>query len=125
MRSVVLEQFGEPVAVRQAEQPADGLLVRVQYGGVCGTDVHLQAGRLPIQVPIVLGHEGVGRVEAVAPGFERDAPGAPLNVGDRVAWASSIACGRCFYCRDAQEPTLCERRSVYGITRSVGGAIVE
>ena len=116
-RSVVLERFGEPVEVREGDGPGDGLLVAVQYGGVCGTDVHLQAGRLPIQVPIVLGHEGVGRVEAVVPGFEHDALGAPLNVGDRVAWASSIACGTCFYCREVQEPTLCERRRIYGITR--------
>jgi threonine dehydrogenase-like Zn-dependent dehydrogenase len=118
MRSVVLEQFGEPVEVREVGDVGPGLGVAVQYGGVCGTDVHLQAGRLPIRIPIVLGHEGVGRVESVAPGFEHDALGAPLNVGDRVAWASSIACGTCFYCRDAQEPTLCERRTVYGITRS-------
>lgn len=118
MRSVVLERFGEPVAVREADAVAAGLVVAVEVGGVCGTDVHLQAGRLPIRLPIVLGHEGVGRVESVAPPFENDALGAPLNAGDRVAWASSIACGRCFYCRDAQEPTLCERRTVYGITRS-------
>lgn len=118
MRSVVLERFGAPVEVREVGEPGPGLGVAVQYGGVCGTDVHLQAGRLPIRIPIVLGHEGVGRVESVAPGFEHDALGAALNVGDRVAWASSIACGTCFYCRDAQEPTLCERRTVYGITRS-------
>jgi threonine dehydrogenase-like Zn-dependent dehydrogenase len=117
-RSVVLERFGEPVAVRGADPVADGQLVaEVEYGGVCGTDVHLQAGRLPIRVPLVLGHEGVGRVRTLAPGFERDALGAPLRVGDRIAWASSIACGACFYCRDAQEPTLCERRRIYGITR--------
>src|SRR5947209_19733083 len=113
MRSVVLEWFGEPVALREVDGVGDGLVVAVQYGGVCGTDVHLQAGRLPIQVPIVLGHEGVGRVAVAAAGFERDALGAPLNVGDRVAWASRIACGRCFYCRDPQEPTLGERRTIY------------
>ena len=119
---VVLETFGEPVSTQtvQLDEPASGaMVVAVQYGGVCGTDVHLQAGRLPIPVPLVLGHEGVGWVETVGEGVERDALGAPLSAGDRVTWASSITCGTCFYCRDAQEPTLCERRRIYGITRSL------
>jgi threonine dehydrogenase-like Zn-dependent dehydrogenase len=98
--------------------PKPGAIVAaIDYGGVCGTDVHLQAGRLAIPVPLVLGHEGVGRVETLGEGVDHDALGAPLSVGDRIAWASSIACGTCFYCRDAQEPTLCERRRIYGITR--------
>ena len=122
-RCVVLEAFGQPVAVRELDAPAapppGGLLATVDYGGVCGTDVHLQAGRLPIPVPLVLGHEGVGRVAAFGAGVQRDALGVPLAVGDRITWASSIACGTCFYCRDAQEPTLCERRRIYGITRGL------
>ena len=121
VRCVILEAFHQPVVLREVESPqAPGpgaVLAAVELGGVCGTDVHLQAGRLPIPVPLVLGHEGVGRVVALGPGLERDALGAPLAVGDRIGWASSIACGTCFYCRDAQEPTLCERRRIYGITR--------
>ena len=123
VRCVVLEAFERPVSVREVEpdpagEPGPGAVVAaIDYGGVCGTDVHLQAGRLPIPVPLVLGHEGVGRVEALGAGVQRDALGAPLTAGDRIAWASSIACGACFYCRDAQEPTLCERRRIYGITR--------
>jgi len=126
-RCVVLEAIGDPVAVREVEvdppvpEPG-GLVASVEYGGVCGTDVHLQAGRLPIPVPLVLGHEGVGRVEVLGEGSDRDALGAPLSVGDPITWASSIACGTCFFCRDAQEPTLCERRRIYGITRPLGVA---
>jgi threonine dehydrogenase-like Zn-dependent dehydrogenase len=119
-RCVVLEAFGEPVSTRavQLEHPGRGsVVVAVDYGGVCGTDVHLQAGHLAIPVPLVLGHEGVGRVDSLGEGAPLDALGSPLEIGDRVAWASSIACGTCFYCRDVQEPTLCERRRIYGITR--------
>jgi threonine dehydrogenase-like Zn-dependent dehydrogenase len=119
-RCVVLESFGDPVSVRETplQDPEPGAIVAaVDYGGVCGTDVHLQAGHLAIPVPIVLGHEGVGRVQTLGDGVELDALGAPLEVGDRIAWASSIACGACFYCRDAHEPTLCERRRIYGINR--------
>lgn len=118
----MLETFGEPVSTQTVplDDPAPGaMVVAVEYGGVCGTDVHLQAGRLPIPVPLVLGHEGIGWVEMLGEGVERDALGTPLAVGDRVTWASSIACGTCFYCRDVQEPTLCERRRIYGITRSL------
>jgi threonine dehydrogenase-like Zn-dependent dehydrogenase len=118
----VLEAFGEPVAIRHvagstAEPEPGEVVAAVDFGGVCGTDVHLQAGRLAIPVPLVLGHEGVGRVAVLGRGVDRDALGAPLERGDRIAWASSIACGTCFYCRDAQEPTLCEHRRIYGITR--------
>lgn len=123
VRCVILEAFGQPVAVREVDSrlataPEPGAVVaRVEYGGVCGTDVHLQAGRLPIPVPLVLGHEGVGTVAELGTGVDADALGRPLAVGDRIGWASSIACGGCLYCRDAQEPTLCERRRIYGITR--------
>ncbi len=120
VRCVVLQAFGKPVGVSSValgEPGPGGLVAAIDYGGVCGTDVHLQAGRLPIPVPLVLGHEGVGRVQALGEGLERDALGEPLSPGDRIAWASSVACGTCFYCRDAQEATLCQRRRIYGITR--------
>lgn len=125
VRCVVLEAFGEPVSIRELESdlagaPEPGAVVAsVSHGGVCGTDVHLQAGRLPIPLPLVLGHEGVGAVAKLGDGAALDALGRPLAVGDRIGWASSIACGACYYCRDAQEPTLCERRRIYGITRSL------
>jgi D-arabinose 1-dehydrogenase-like Zn-dependent alcohol dehydrogenase len=119
-QTIVLERFGEPVRVQEVPVPepaAGALLARVELAGVCGTDVHLQAGRLPIPLPVVLGHEGVGRVAALGDGTTEDSLGAPLAVGDAIAWGSSISCRDCFYCRDAGEPTLCERRKIYGINR--------
>jgi threonine dehydrogenase-like Zn-dependent dehydrogenase len=98
--------------------PRDGdLVVRVDLGGVCGTDLHLTQGDLPVPTPLVLGHEGVGRVAALGAGVEVDGLGQPLHVGDPVAWGSSIPCGRCYYCEHEREPTLCSDRKVYGITR--------
>jgi threonine dehydrogenase-like Zn-dependent dehydrogenase len=119
--AVVLERFGEPVRLARfpVPEPGEGALVAsVELAGVCGTDVHLQAGRLPIPVPVVLGHEGVGRVVALGGGIITDSLGAPLVPGDSIAWASSISCGTCFYCRDADAPTLCTMRRIYGINRS-------
>jgi D-arabinose 1-dehydrogenase-like Zn-dependent alcohol dehydrogenase len=95
VRSVVLEAFGQPVQIRAVPAapaapgaPEPGTVVAsVKYGGVCGTDVHLQAGRLPIPLPLVLGHEGVGRVAELGEGVERDALGHPLALGDRIGKA--------------------------------------
>src|SRR5689334_16684630 len=101
-RALVLERFGEPLRLREFPVPPAGdgeLVVATSYGGVCGTDLHLQRGHLPVPVPLVLGHEGLGTVADVGPGADADATGSPLAVGDPVMWASSIACGRCVPCR--------------------------
>lgn len=116
----MLKSFGAPLEIESFEAPdpePGALLVKVAYGGICGTDVHLQAGRLPMPTPVILGHEAVGTVAALGGEGTEDALGAPLSEGDRVTWASSIACGRCFYCRQERQPTLCQNRRVYGISR--------
>ncbi|MEU3160739.1 zinc-binding dehydrogenase [Streptomyces griseoincarnatus] len=119
-RAVVLERFGKPLELREFEvppAPPGGLVVASRWGGICGTDLHLQQGRLPIPTPLVLGHEGLGTVTELGAGTERDANGDPLAVGDLVMWASSIACGECVPCRAHREPTLCENRRTYGVNR--------
>jgi threonine dehydrogenase-like Zn-dependent dehydrogenase len=118
--AVVLERFGAPVALHRFPVPpaAPGdAVVAVSYGGVCGTDVHLQRGDLAIPVPLVLGHEGLGVVHELGDGVRRDAAGAELRPGDVVMWASSIACGRCVACLVHKEPTLCEHRRTCGVNR--------
>jgi threonine dehydrogenase-like Zn-dependent dehydrogenase len=84
--------------------------------GICGTDVHLWKGELPIPLPVILGHESVGIVEELGEGLARDWRGQPLRVGDRVTWASSVVCGECFYCRAKRQPTRCLSRKAYGIS---------
>lgn len=120
-RAVVLEAFGEPLALRAHPTPdvvgPGSALVRIAFGGVCGTDVHLHQGRLPIPTPVVLGHEAVGVIEVLGEGLEKDINGRPLKVGDRVGWASSIPCGRCPSCLMEGERTLCVNRRVYGINQ--------
>ncbi|WSJ18696.1 zinc-binding dehydrogenase [Nocardia sp. NBC_01327] len=93
------------------------------YGGVCGTDLHLQQGHLPIPVPLVLGHEGLGTVAELGDGVHEDSLGEPIAVGDRVMWASSISCGQCVPCRQHREPTLCEHRLTYGVNRPISDAV--
>ncbi|MFF5676069.1 zinc-binding dehydrogenase [Streptomyces hygroscopicus] len=119
-QAVVLERFGVPVSLRSFRVPTagpGGMVVAVRYGGICGTDLHLQQGHLPIPVPLVLGHEGLGTVHQLGPGVTHDAVGVELREGDTVMWASSIACGRCRACLRDREPTLCTSRRTYGVNR--------
>lgn len=120
-RAVVLREFDAPLEITEIEVPKPGemsAVVDVEYAGICGTDIHLQNGRLPIPTPVVLGHEAVGRVATLGRGLTHDALGNELRVGDPVSWLNNIACGRCRYCLVEQQPTLCTgSRRIYGINQ--------
>jgi threonine dehydrogenase-like Zn-dependent dehydrogenase len=119
-RAAVLTAYQEPLQVREYPMPAElspgECLVRVEMAGICGTDVHLWLGQLPIPLPVILGHETVGRLERLGAGLNQDWRGTPLSIGDRITWASSIVCGECFYCRIKRQPTRCLFRKAYGIS---------
>ncbi|ENO80077.1 alcohol dehydrogenase catalytic domain-containing protein, partial [Thauera sp. 63] len=112
MRAMVLERPGEalkavdlPLPVPQPGQ----ILLRVEACGVCRTDLHLVDGELPEPVlPMVPGHEIVGRVAALGPGVQGIDPG--LRIG--VPWLG-WTCGRCHYCRRHQE-NLCDHARFTG-----------
>src|SRR2546425_2341372 len=118
-KASVLQQFQAPLQLRPYPLPGKpdpgAALVRVEMAGICGTDVHLWKGELPIGLPVILGHEAVGRIEQLGEGLERDWTGQPLSVGDRVTWNSSISCGHCYYCAEKKQPTRCPQRRAYGI----------
>jgi threonine dehydrogenase-like Zn-dependent dehydrogenase len=118
-KASVLEAFKAPLQVREYPLPekleAGAALVRTEMAGICGTDVHLWKGELPISLPVILGHETVGVIERLGAGLEMDWTGAPLKVGDRVTWNSAISCGQCFYCAEKKQPTRCPHRRAYGI----------
>src|ERR1044072_7104250 len=107
----VLSVLNEPLPLEEAPipDPEPGAIVaRVEFGGICGTDVHLHHGNLPIPTPVILGHEAVCRVERLGAGGTADFNGTPLHEGDAIAWASSIPCGHCYWCVVEKERTLCE-----------------
>ncbi|CAG0985062.1 alcohol dehydrogenase, propanol-preferring [Burkholderiales bacterium] len=120
MRTMVLVAPGRPLAERErpVPVPAPGeVLVHVSACGVCRTDLHLVDGELPDPLlPVVPGHEVVGRILAVGPGVER------WRVGERVGipWLAS-ACGHCRDCANAHE-NLCESARFTGYTRDGGFA---
>src|SRR6201987_3075199 len=106
MLAMVLERPGEPLRLveRSDPRPATGeVRVRVAACGVCRTDLHVVDGELSNpKLPIVPGHEIVGRVAALGPGVRNFALGARLG----VPWLGE-ACGVCTYCRSGRE-NLCD-----------------
>lgn len=92
---------------------AGGALVRVVIGGVCGSDVHILTGEAGIMpFPIILGHEGVGRIEKLGPGVASDYAGVPVSEGDLVYWAPIALCHRCHSCTVLEE-TPCENSQFF------------
>ncbi|MBA4102507.1 MAG: hypothetical protein C0488_09780, partial [Arthrobacter sp.] len=56
-----MQEFPAPVP------STGGAVVAVAYAGICGTDIHLKSGNLPVPMPIVMGHEAVGTIAALDP----------------------------------------------------------
>jgi len=95
VRAQVLERPRAPLAAAALTLPApEGDLVRVRVlaSGVCHSDLHVLEGEWPAPLPLVLGHEGAGVVEAVGPAV-RD-----VRPGDRVVLAWYAPCRRCRQC---------------------------
>jgi len=120
MHAMVLARPGEPLEFVERPDPAPGAgEVRVKVGacGVCRTDLHVVDGELPNpKLPIVPGHEIVGRIDAVGSGVDALAVG--MRVG--VPWLGKT-CGQCRYCREGRE-NLCDRPEFTGYTRDGGYA---
>jgi alcohol dehydrogenase len=104
-RALVLEA-PRKMAVRRIEVPAvtaDDALLRVEACGLCGTDHENWSGAIRRVLPLIPGHEAVGRIEAIG---ERAAARWGLAVGDRVGVAPRQACGSCPSCA-AGDPRGC------------------
>ena len=119
MRAMQLDAPREPLkqVERQIADPSEAdLLIEVAACGVCRTDLHIVDGEIHGPLPIVPGHEIVGRVAVLGP----EAQG--FAVGDRVGvpWLGG-ADGTCFYCTHGIE-NLCDRPTFTGFTRDGGYA---
>ncbi|GBC76611.1 5-exo-hydroxycamphor dehydrogenase [bacterium HR08] len=119
-KAAVMPDFHRPLEIREYPLPEaldpGMVLVRVEMAGICGTDVHLWKGQLPIPRPLILGHETVGTIVKLGEGVTTDWTGVPLSEGDRVTWYAGRLCGQCFYCVRKRQPTRCLKRRAYGIT---------
>lgn len=90
------------------------VLLRVQRGGICGSDLHIFHGSNPFaKYPRIIGHEFAGVVEAVGAGVTR------LAEGDRVVADPVVSCGECYACRVGRS-NVCGKLEVFGVHRDGG-----
>ena len=97
MKGAVITKINAPWEIRELPNPipkAGQVLIKVHASGMCGTDIHVHHGLIPVKLPIVAGHEAVGEIVQLGAGV------TDLKVGDRVgiSWHQK-GCGRCPYCQ--------------------------
>jgi alcohol dehydrogenase, propanol-preferring len=120
MHAMMLKSVARPLEWTELadRQPGPGeIRVKVLACGVCRTDLHVLDGELPhLELPIIPGHEIVGRIDAIGSGV------TGLSMGERVGipWLGHT-CGVCPYCRMNRE-NLCDRPLFTGYTRDGGYA---
>ncbi len=100
MRAAVFTSPGAPVELVEVDLAPPGpgeVLVRIAAAGVCHSDLHVRRGEWAVPLPLVMGHEGSGVVEAVGPGVTSHA------VGDHVVLSWVAPCGACRHCLAGRE----------------------
>ncbi len=103
MKAAVFFGVGKPVAIEEVslKDPGAGeVRVALRAAGLCHSDLSVIDGTIPYPVPVVLGHEGAGIVEAVGPGV------VSVKEGDAVVLSTLAHCGRCPAC-EVGKPTQC------------------
>jgi Zn-dependent alcohol dehydrogenase len=104
MRAALVETAGQPLVIRddvEIQDPGPGQVrVKVAHCGVCHSDLSIADGAFPSLLPIVLGHEAAGVVDAVGPNVKGLAP------GDSVVLTVCPPCGTCYWCVRG-EPAIC------------------
>ncbi len=116
MRAVTFQAPGE---IRIEEKPdprllaADDALVRVEQSGICGSDLHIFHGRVPVAPGFTIGHEFVGTVLDAGADVER------VAVGDRVLGCFHTACATCSSCLRG-EYNRCRHGRIFGHGEALG-----
>ncbi len=120
MHAMILDAPGQALRPVELPDPRPGpgqIRVRISACGVCRTDLHVVDGELPHpRLPVIPGHEIVGRIDAVGPGV----PGSRLGERVGIPWLGHT-CGTCAYCTGGQE-NLCDRPGFTGYTLDGGYA---
>ena len=107
MKAMVLRAPGD-LGLHDVEQPKPGqdqVLVRMTYSGICGTDLKIYKGAIPVHHPLIMGHEMAGEL-----------------AGDRVVVDPGLYCGVCFCCR-AGSTSMCPHGGLIG--RDADGGFAE
>jgi 2-desacetyl-2-hydroxyethyl bacteriochlorophyllide A dehydrogenase len=108
-RDLVLDEVSRPGA------GAGQVLIRVTHSGVCGTDLKIYNGAIPVKYPRIMGHEMIGEVA-------EGSSDTGFKPGDRVIVDPELFCGACFHCRIGQTH-LCPNGMLLG--RDANGGFAE
>src|SRR5690606_34467467 len=117
MRAVTFQAPGE---VRVEERPApeplapDDAVVRIEASGICGSDLHIYHGRVPVEPGFTIGHEFAGTVVAAGDAVSR------VAVGDRVLGTFHTACATCASCLRG-DYHRCREGRTFGHGANLGG----
>jgi S-(hydroxymethyl)mycothiol dehydrogenase len=115
-RGVVVSELGslDVVELELDDPGAHEVLVRIDATGVCHSDLHILTTGFNHPLPVLLGHEGAGVVEAVGDGVET------VDVGERVVLGWRAPCGACLWCERGDEH-LCRTPATAGPRMRVRG----
>ncbi|MGC2400249.1 MAG: alcohol dehydrogenase catalytic domain-containing protein [Acidobacteriaceae bacterium] len=109
-----IEQRMEHVSAPPPSPREDEVLLKVRAVGICGTDIHIMNGAIPLaKPPMILGHEVSGDIAAVGSKV------TDVREGDRVTLDAVVGCGHCPLCRRGS-PQFCAEGFEFGITRDGG-----
>jgi putative phosphonate catabolism associated alcohol dehydrogenase len=98
--------------VPKAEKGA--IVVKITFCTICGSDVLAWMGKKKSHIPMILGHEIVGKIVELGEGVTCDSGNRPLKVGDRITWTIMSSCGKCYYCREKGLMMKCRELKKYG-----------
>ncbi len=105
----------DTLEVQNVKAPVAGdgqILLKNHYASICGSDIHILAGKHPRVVPpLIMGHEGSAEVAAIGASVKTD-----LKVGDRVVVEPLISCGKCYACKTGLQH-ICHTLGLYGIDK--------
>lgn len=90
------------------------ILVKITCCTICGSDLHTWLGRRKSPLPIILGHEIIGKIVELGEGVTHDSGDRPLKAGDRITWTIMDNCGKCYYCREKGLMMKCRHLKKYG-----------
>ncbi len=115
MRAMILKNPGvlEPGKVDKPVAEDGNVLVQVINSGICGTDLEIYSGGIPVDYPRIMGHEMIGEIAETAD--------QGVAVGSRVIVDPVMACGTCYQCRAGQN-NLCPTGGLIGRDRDGGFA---
>ena len=105
MKAMVLKEFNQPLILEEVEKPCYGehdVLVKVKAAGLCGTDLKIQQGKIPVkELPLIQGHEVSGIIAETGSQIKN------FKIGDEVLISFYIPCNECELCK-AGRKTICE-----------------